>query len=123
MGDIDAMRRETDEFLAQDDPDAYAEILKQRAELVKQRAEELADQQQAQDVGQEDVPPAEGGDKEKAITRITAVNGSVFSLGETLPWKGLVFQLVHLDKEFIGLQAIGLTNAEVKRMMKTKSNA
>lgn len=106
MADIDTLRAETSAYLEQSDPEAHADMVKQEAEaLLRQQIDAEASQQ------------------DETITRITAVNGSVFALGDTLPWRGIVFQVVHLDREFIGIQAIGLTGAEVKRMLKAKSNA
>ncbi len=57
------------------------------------------------------------------MTRITAVNGSYFALGECLPWKGIFFQVIGLDNETVTLQGVGLTGSEIKRLPKARANA
>ena len=59
----------------------------------------------------------------KSARSITMVNGAKFHLGEILPWKGIHFQVIHLHNSSIVLQGVGLTEREIKRMLKARSNA
>ena len=166
---VDALRNEADAFLAQDDPEAYAELVKQRRELKNeslannrgsvtvdaeartQAGSEGAVVDDGDSKGQDDVvrtglsqierdsvdaeprgsldvpdasvPTVDGGVRQRSITSITMVNGARFSLGEFIPWKGIFFQVIELQNGTVTLQAIGLTNAEIKRMLKARSNA
>ena len=166
---VDALRSEADAFLAQDDPEAYAKLVKEREDYQREQMEqhrrdlavaeaqrretgsEAAEGVDDEDQGQGDavrtglaqevhaagddlqggsagVPESGAGTgvdavKPEPISRITMVNGAQFALGEFIPWKGIHFQVIHLEKGFIGIQAVGLTNVEIKRMLKARSNA
>lgn len=112
---IDAMRAETDEFLKQDDPEAYAALMQERA---ARQQEEAAPQQEPP---QEEASPLEEEAEETAVpdngmTFTTMMNGARFSLGELLPWKGCQFQVIAVRHGAVLLQCIGLSTSEVKRL-------
>ena len=69
------------------------------------------------------VQPDPSGEELKSAKSITFVNGAKFSLGEMLPWKGIHFQVIYVGDGTVALQGVGLSNTEIKRIMKRRPNA
>lgn len=145
LKDVDQLRRETDEFtgpaeelevthgemgngggsdsVADEERGATGEG-NERTDDSKPRPEEVvSDQLPTESQGASADRPQEQqghGDPEQQRPRpartITFINGAKFYLGELLPWKGVLFQVIQVKGQGVVLQGIDLTGKEQKRL-------